>query len=120
MMPVIMNAISHPIEDSPGAILVGEDAHRPGSPPHFAEIPLQHVGGANLSPELFGESVIVETMVKIFLHAPDCPLGLYLPFLPPHLEASYSFPTAGSGKDSFSLGHTWFQIHSPQLDSYIP
>jgi hypothetical protein len=120
MMPVIMNAISHPVEDSPGALLVGEDTHGPGSSSHLTEISFQHVGGADLFPEILGEGVIMETMVKVLLHAPDRSLGFHLPFLLPRFEAFYSFASAGSSKDSFSLGHAWFQVHSFELDSYVP
>jgi len=119
MMPVIVDTISYPIEDSPGAALVGEDAHRPGPSPYLAEIPLQDIGGAYLFPELPGEGIIVEAVVEVLLHAPDRSLGFHLPFLLPGFEAVYRFAPAGSGEDSFSLGHAGFQVHPFHLDSHV-
>jgi hypothetical protein len=115
-----MDAISYSIEDSLSALPIGKDAHWSGSPSHLSEISLQHIGGANLFPELSGEGIVVETVVKVLLHASDRPLGFYLPPLLPCFEASYRFAAAGGSKDSFSLGHAGFQMHSFQLDSYIP
>jgi len=46
-----MNAISHSVKNSRGALLMGEEPYRSGSPSHFPEISLQHVGGeSRLSP----------------------------------------------------------------------
>lgn len=42
--PILMNAISHSVKDSLGALFVGEEAHGSGSSPDFPEISLQHVG----------------------------------------------------------------------------
>jgi len=73
-MPVIMDDISHPVEDPPGTVLVGKNTHPPGPSPYLSEIPLQYVGGAYLLPETPGERVIVEAVVKVLFHTPDCPL----------------------------------------------
>lgn len=93
-----MDAISYSIEDSPGTLLIGEDTHWPGTPSHLPEISLQHIGGANLFPELLGEGIIMETVVKVLLHISDRPLGFYLPLLLPCLETPYCFAFAGSSQ----------------------
>ena len=99
MMPVIMDAISHPIEDPHGTVLVGKDTHRPGPSPYFSEIALQYIGGAYLFPELLGEGVIVKAVVKVLLHTSDRPLRFHLPFLFPCFEAFYGFAPTGSSED---------------------
>lgn len=71
MIHVIMDAISYSVEDSAGTFIIGEDTHWSGSPSHFPEVLLQHIGGANLFPELFGKGIVMETVVKVLLHTSD-------------------------------------------------
>lgn len=119
-MPILVNAIGHSIKDSLGAVVSGEEAHRPGPSPHLPEVPLQHVGSAHLLPQLLGEGEVVEAVVEVLLHAPDRPFFLYLPFSLPGLEPLDGLPPAGGIEDVLGLGHTWLQVHPLQLDGHVP
>ena len=50
MMPVLVDAIGHSVDDSLGTSLMRKEAHRSWSPSYFLEAPLEHVGGADLLP----------------------------------------------------------------------
>ena len=52
-MALLVDAIGYSIEDSLGAPLSGKEAHGPGSSPHLAEVPFQHIGSSHLLPQLF-------------------------------------------------------------------
>ena len=86
-MPILVDAVGNSIEDSLATVIGGEEAHRSGPSPHLAEFTLQQVGGADFLPKLFGERVVVEAVVEVLPHTPDCSLLIYLPLLLPGLES---------------------------------
>jgi len=61
-----MDTVSYSVEDSVGTLLIREDNHWFGSPSHLPEISLQHIGDANLIPELSAVRMI-GLFFKIFI-----------------------------------------------------
>ena len=112
MILILVNAVGHSVEDPLGAFLMGEETHRSGSSPYLTEVSLQHVSRTDLLPELLGEGVIVKAVVEVFLHTPDCPFFLHLPFLLPHLEAVDCLPATRGIEDTFSLCHAGLHVYS--------
>ena len=72
-MPIPVLPTGHSVEDSSGILLTREEAQGSGPPSHFPKSPLQDVGRAYLVPKLFGEGVVVQAVVEIVAHIPDCP-----------------------------------------------
>jgi hypothetical protein len=69
-MPILVAIIGHFMEDSLGALFVREEANGSSSPSHLPEFPLQHIGGADLLPQFFGQGVIVQAVIKVLLQTP--------------------------------------------------
>ena len=119
-MPVLADTISHSVKDSLSTFLMGEETHRSGSSPNFPEVSLQHIGGADLLPQLLGKGVVMETVVQILLHAFDRPLFLSLPLILPGLKTLYSFPAAAGIKDVLRFRHAGLEMYPSQLAGDIP
>ena len=90
-MPVLADTISHSVKDPLSTYLIGEEIHRPGSSPHFPEVSLQDIGGADLLPQLPGKRVVMETVVRGLIYAFDRPFFLSLPLIVPPLVGICTF-----------------------------
>ena len=99
---------------------MGEETHRSGSSPNFPEVSLQHIGGADLLPQLPGKGVVMETVVQVFLHAFDRSFFLNLPLILPGLKTLYGFPTTAGIKDVLGFRYAGLQMHPSQLAGDIP
>ena len=119
-MPILVDAFGYLVEYSLRTLCMREEAYGPCSPPYLTEGPLQDVGGPYLFPHPFGEGIIVQAVVEVFLQAPYCPLFLYLPLFPPGLEPSDGLPPAGSVEDDLGFRHAGPEMYPSELDGHVP